>query len=222
MASIMCETTNEQIKQLEIYLRNLYQGIVPEESGVKGYADPLDQRFLDEFINDPLKLREHNFHKLCLEKLKIDNGYPVAWRDEHGKILFVQLRKIDKTKLLVGCGNNPTSICFHHPINQTMFDKECCNYGGYHWGKSIIHQCKYQLEQGITHKHKEYITIDPNIAVNPTIVGFFGWYEIPDGLIPSGSLEDIVSEGINLTDLKNFSNDFLRLTGKGSVYRDIS
>ena len=85
---------NEQIKKLSIFLVEMFQGIVPENNGE--YFNPIDQRFLDEMINDPLNLNVHEFHRTNLEYLRIDDGFPVAWRDEKGKVLFVQLRSIEK------------------------------------------------------------------------------------------------------------------------------
>ena len=38
--------------------------------------------------------------------------------------------------------------------------------------------------------------------MNPVIVGFFGWYIIPEELIPNNSLKEINSESIILEELK--------------------
>tara|TARA_Y100000991_G_C21959429_1_gene343696 strand:+ start:372 stop:1031 length:660 start_codon:yes stop_codon:yes gene_type:complete len=212
-----------QFDNLEKYLRNLYRDIEPEKNAFKDYYDPMEQKFLDEFIDDPLQIKIHNFHKNRIEKLTIDEGYPVEWKNEDGKTIFVQLRKIDKNKLLLGCGNNPTSICYNYPIDKD-FEKECHSFFCYEeWAKCIIRQTYNDLSKGDYHLHGDYITIDPNITMNPTIVGFFGWYKIPEDLIPSNSLIDIHSEGIILNGLKNYESEYLRLTGKSKVfYKDIA
>ena len=213
---------DKKIKNLEIYLKNMYKGIIPEKSN-RGYYDPIDYRFLNDFIEDPLQIKIHNFHRTRIDKLSIDDGYPVEWKDENGKTIFVQLRKIDKEKLLLGCGNNPTSISYHYPIDKD-FEKECFSYfEDVEYAKIILKQLKDDLNEGHIHTHNEYITIDPNLAMNPTIVGFFGWYKIPEELIPSNSLKEINSEGIILEGLKNYEEDFLRLTGNKKIfYKDIA
>lgn len=202
--------SSEQIETLQQFLIEFYEGIIPVDSGEVGFAKPLDQRFINEFIDDPLRLKEHNFHKNNLDHLKIDKGFPKAWRDDSGKIIFIQLRNIDKDKLLIGCGNNPTSICYHLPMDPE-FDKECYSYsdGNEWWAKQIISQHKTD-----NHEHLEYITMDPNVTMNPTIIGFFGWYEIPEELIPQNSISDIDFEGISLDSLRYTQSEYYKLTGK--------
>lgn len=207
-----------QLSKLEKYIKEMYQGIVPEIRN--GHNEPIEQRFLDDMIGDPLDLDKHDFHKMRLEHLVIDEGYPIAWRDITGRVMFVQLRKIDKDKLLLGCGNNPTSICYHHPIS-LKFDEECFSSSSSNridksdwWAKTIIAQTRSNLAMGINHLHEEYNTIDPDPVTNPTIVGFFGWYNIPTELIPDNSMKEICSEGIILDGMKNFTHDYERITGK--------
>ena len=214
----------DKIVILEKYLKNLYEGITPEKNKNENYDDPIEKKFLNEYIDDPLQIKLHNFHKNCIDKLSIDDGYPVEWKNNEGKTIFVQLRKIkNENKLLLGCGNNPTSICYHSPLHED-FEKECHSYGNdYEWSKIIIKQTYDQLSQGKNHLHENYITIDPNITMNPTIIGFFGWYEIPEKLIPPRSLIDIHSEGIILENLRYYNSEYLKLTNKKYVfYRDIS
>lgn len=202
--------SSEQIETLQQFLIEFYEGIIPVDSGEVGFAKPLDQRFLNEFIDDPLRLKEHNFHKNNLDHLKIDKGFPKAWRDDSGKIIYIQLRNIDKDKLLIGCGNNPTSICYHLPMDPE-FEKECYSYseGNEWWAKQIISQHKTD-----NHEHLEYITMDLNVTMNPTIIGFFGWYEIPEELIPQNSISIIDFEGISLDNLRYTQSEYYKLTGK--------
>ena len=202
----------KKIKILEQYLIEFYSGIVPEN--IDGYYDPVCPEFLDEKIDDPLGLKDHKFHRNNIELLNIDEGFPKAHKDINGKIVAVQLRKITSDKLLLGCGNNPTSICYHFP-QSLEFNKECYSYGSSKWwSDTIIEQHKNDLNIGKTHQHNEYITIDPNITMNPTIVGFFGWYTLPESLIPNNSLRQIISEGIDLRNMRYFRPEYERLTGK--------
>ena len=47
---------------LEKYLKNLYEGITPEKNEKENYYDPIEKKFLDEYIDDPLQIKLHNFH----------------------------------------------------------------------------------------------------------------------------------------------------------------
>jgi hypothetical protein len=201
--------TPVQIQLLLNYCREFYEGLEPEKNSCDGFADPIDPRFISEILKDPLGTKQHNFHAMRIQYLSIDKEYPKAFRDKNGKIIFIQLREIkdDDNKLLIGCGNNPTTICYHQPIDPNI-EKECIDFGGIDFAQNVL--------PGIydeNHCHDEYITMDPNPAVNPTIIGFFGWYEIPEELIKPNSLIEIVSEGISSENLKNFHSEHYKLTG---------
>jgi hypothetical protein len=217
--------TDEQVKKLQEYVKEMWASIVPEKDS-NGYFDPYSQKTLDSFVKNPLDLEIHNFHKLRLEHLDISEGYPIAWRNAEKKVIFVQLRPIteNKSKLLLGCGNNPTSICYHYPMS-SEFEKECISYGidsnteeyfsgENSWAKTIISQTLRAQERGKIHTHEGYTTIDPNPVMNPDIVGMFGWYKIPSELIPDNSMLEIYSEGIRLDSYRNVDHDYKRITGK--------
>jgi len=215
---------SSKIIDLEKLLKEFFLYVKPEF--IEGDFEPMEQRFLDKMIVDPLNLDEHNFHKTDLSLLDIDDGYPKAYRDYDGKIVAIQLRECKLNKILIGCGNNPTSICYHCP---SCFDynKECISFGqlngGKWWSDIIISQHEQDLENDITHRHSEYITIDCNITMNPTIISFFGWYKLPIELLPDNSIEEICFEGIRLCDTRYFKHDYERLTGRPLTYiRDIA
>ena len=216
----------QQLKILESLMIEMYQDIIPELNSEQ-YYDPFTPNSLEKIITDILQLHQHEFHKMRYQYLDIDVGFPISWRDAMGRVMFIQLRKINKNKILLGCGNNPTTICYHHPIH-LEFDQICIDYWkklkkdgfcrGIHdtemWAKHIINETKNDLASGIDHNHEDFITIDVNPAMNPTIIGFFGWYKIPKDLIPDNSMEEIYSEGIFLQDMKNFRHDYARITGR--------
>ena len=213
------QCTREQLQKLEEYTREMWEGIVPEK-GSRGYFEPLPPNILDSLVKNPINYYDHNFHNLRLEHLEISEGYPIAWRNKEGKVMFVQLRPItsEKNKLLLGCGNNPTSICYHYPMS-SEFEKECISFGGKcsgdnTWAKMIISQTLREQESGLIHTHEGYTTIDPNPVMNPDIVGLFGWYKIPSELIPDGSMSEIYSEGISLDSCRYTDDEYKRITGK--------
>ena len=215
---------SSKVIELEKLLKEFLSGIKPEF--IEGDFEPIGQEFLDKMIVDPLNLDEHNFHRTNLSLLDIDDGYPKAYRDCDGKIVAIQLRECKLNKILIGCGNNPTSICYHCP-SSLDYNKECISFGflngGKWWSNTIISQHEQDLEDGITHLHSEYITIDCNITMNPTIISFFGWYKLPVELFPDNSIEEICFEGIRLIQAKYFKHDYERLTGKPLTYiRDIA
>ena len=213
------QCTREQLQKLEEYTREMWEGIVPEK-GSRGYFEPLPPKILDSLVKNPINYYDHNFHNLRLEHLEISEGYPIAWRNKEGKVMFVQLLPItsEKNKLLLGCGNNPTSICYHYPMS-SEFEKECISFGGKcsgdnTWAKMIISQTLREQESGLIHTHEGYTTIDPNPVMNPDIVGLFGWYKIPSELIPDGSMSEIYSEGISLDSCRYTDDEYKRITGK--------
>ena len=182
---ILCKN-KKKYDLLKTYLSNMYKNIY---DNIK--QNNIDKKKILELINDPLQLKGDDIHKNRIQLLKIDDDYPVEWKNECGHTIFVQLRKINKNRLLVGCVNNPTSLCYwNHPENINF------------------------------HHHNKYITIDSCVNMNPTIVGFFNLYKIPEKLIPSNSLIDIHTENLFMND---YREEYLKLTGKKSVfYRDIS
>jgi hypothetical protein len=91
---------------------------------------------------------------------------------------ILQLRPIDKNcrTLIPGCGN--------HPI---------VNSGG----DPISHDDPYRK----IHAHRNAITVNPFLAANPTLVGFFGAQKFP--MLEDGQIDLLVIEGtaINNTEL---------------------
>jgi hypothetical protein len=182
---ILCKN-KEKYDLLKTYLSNMYTNIY---NNIK--QEIIDKKDLLDLINDPLQMNVDDHYKNRIQLLNIDDNYPIEWKNECGQTIFVQLRKINKNRLLIGCGNNPTSLCY---VNHS--------------------------ENTNAHHHDNYITIDAYVNMNPTIVGFFNLYKIPDKLIPHNRLIDIHTENLFI---KDYREEYLKLTGKTSVfYRDIS
>ena len=147
-----------KINELKLLLKEFFMNIKPEF--IEGDFEPMEERFLNKMICDPLNLDEHNFHRTNLSLLNIDDGYPIAYRDNDKRIVAIQLRKCNKNKILIGCGNNPTSICYHSPPS-IDYNKECISFGKLNgdkcWSDIIIKQHELDLENDICHRHNEYI-----------------------------------------------------------------
>lgn len=94
----------------------------------------------------------------------------------------IQLRDLNgEHKLIVGCGNTP--------INAGGFTKKIYQKKGKDYKDHNKFWIKYRKE----HKHKKCYTIDPNIGMNPSIVGEFGIIDIT--FLPREIFEEIEFEG---------------------------
>ena len=105
---------------------------------------------------------------------------------------------------MLGCGNNPTSVCYHSPTNMDHF-KKCCRefFKEKIYSSIIIKQKEDELDENYHHDHSDYITIDPNIVMNPTIISEFGYWKLP--FLPDNYFDCVHSEGIYL-DKSEFYN----------------
>ena len=221
--------TLHQLKLLKEYLTEFYK------FQAQYYKD--DERmlgFIKKNIIDPLLEQQPEFHRCNLNLLDIEDGYPIAHFNEKNQIYAVQLRSITtkeiknkkitsyadavKTKeypkkLLLGCGNNPTSVCYHYPTNMEHF-KKCCRefFEEKIYSSIIIDQKEDELEEDYHHHHNDYITIDPNIAMNPTIISEFGQWKLP--FLPNNYFESIDCEGIYLDESKFFNVEKNRVLKK--------
>ena len=106
------------------------------------------------------------------------------------------LRKYNNEKtLVIGCGNHPRLF-----------------YGKTWKEMERLHPSWYRER----HNHKNCCTIDPDIAVNPTVVGLFGVHEFP--MFPDNAFKLIIFEGapvdINLDNYKKELNRLLATNGK--------
>ena len=237
--------THQQISSLKGFLLEFYQ------YQRKHYETNDDNilSYIDNSLKDPLKESQPEFHRCLSERLDIAEGFPIAHRNEKGDVIAVQLRPItadqiqntiscsyaDATKklvasdlpkkILLGCGNNPTSVCFHFPYQKDRF-RRCCNDfakemccdDNYEtpesWSKTIISQKEKEVEKNHIHLHEDYITIDPNIVMNPTVVGEFGEWCLP--FLPNNYFECIHMEGISLEKTKIFKEEEARILVKSS------
>jgi len=190
--------------------------------------------FINKYIKDPLLEQQPEFHRCNLELLDIEDGYPIAHFNEKKQIYAIQLRSITPKeiknrkitsyadmvkireypkKLLLGCGNNPTSVCYHYPTNMEHF-KKCCRefFEEKIYSSIIIDQKEDELEEDYHHHHNDYITIDPNIVMNPTIISEFGQWKLP--FLPDNYFESIDSEGIYLDKSEFFNFEKNRILKK--------
>ena len=55
-----------------------------------------------------------------------------------------------------------------------------------------------------------YITIDPSVSMNPTIIGYFGSHMLKE-IIPSNSVKEIIFEGIYLLKESKVLNEINRI-----------
>lgn len=94
----------------------------------------------------------------------------------------LQLRPIPENCRIavVGCGNKPLADSGGYPLFSDVVQDEESE--------------KYQRE----HKHPGAVTINPDLAFNPTLVAFFGEQKIP--MLKSGELDLIVIEGTHIID----------------------
>ena len=199
-----------------------------------------DKRFLqfvEENLKDPLNENRSEFHSSRLELLDIADEFPVAHRNDEGKVVAVQLRPITKSeiipskvvsyasaaknlvdedlprKLLLGCGNNPTSVCFHYPTIMNNFSRCCRDYFQCETDSNIIiNQVEKDLEDNIHHHHNGFITIDPNIVMNPTVVAEFGEWKLP--FLPDNYFDSVENEGIYLGTCKYYKEEEKRILRK--------
>lgn len=202
-------TQDRQIEHLRGYLLEFFEHFINDIGPGK---EEVYIKYLRKCMDDPFNLMlEGSFHSTYLDFLDIDEGYPVAHRNERGKVYAIQLRPLKNNRLLVGCGNNPTSVCYHEPVDMVHW-VDCCRENfkeNQRWGELLINQ-KYQENKfGITHFHDGYDTIDPNITMNPTIIAHFGDTALP--FIPSNQYTTIEFEGIGLEGSEHFSSQISRL-----------
>ncbi len=106
---------------------------------------------------------------------------------------ILQLRPIpeDSRTLVVGCGNEPIA-------NSASFPLEPKNVGD---PQSIAYQK--------VHNHFHAITINPHLAHNPTLVGFFGAQRFP--MLKTGQFDVIVIEGTKISDTRIGRDELNRL-----------
>lgn len=236
--------TQYQIKTLKGLLVEFYKF---QKQHYKSHQTILE--FVEESLKDPLKESCPEFHSSRLELLDIDEGFPVAHRDENGHVIAIQLRPITANeisspkvvsystaakklvekdlprKLLLGCGNNPTSVCFHYPPNMDEFARCCksfanesvdssCGETADEWSESIIKQHNTENLEGHFHHHRGYITIDPNIVMNPTVIAEFGEWRLP--FLPDNHFDLVEDEGIYLGNCKYYKEEKDRVLKKKS------
>jgi hypothetical protein len=149
----------------------------------------------------PFKKETNQLFQFRPEKLTIDtsNGYPKYYYNDKG-IYAIQLRpiKYHEKKLIIGCGNNPTPIYYHYPYDKKL--------------KYLLKQNNICCDNIKSHLHKNCVTIDPNIAMNPTIVTMFGKTKLP--FLEDDFFESIEMEGVNCSFFNYYDIEYSRLIQK--------
>ena len=159
----------------------------------------------DEYGQEP---DYHEWLAVRYDKLDIHPGYPKPHFDSNGMLIFIQLRKVQSSGLLIGCGNNPTSISYNYPLDVSesarQISDDCyrdSTCGGLLWQQRFDEH---------DHCHEGWITVDPNVAMNPTFIGAFGYFKLP---LEDDSLTSIVQEGILLNKSPLYESEIVRLLG---------
>ena len=128
-------------------------------------------------------IEENIIFEADLNALTIAEGFPI----EHfvdGIHVATQLRPIDSTFLIVGCGNSPTQ-CTYRDIHFVApgFDEETARI----LIRSNIDEC---------HCHLNAVTLDINLAKNPTI-----WSNYHLEFLADNTFEDCMYEGLMLPEI---------------------
>jgi hypothetical protein len=169
----------------------------------------LYQRFFDKAIT---KLRDAGDFKWMAEEFSSVRECPFSWKDldismpiekieevlERTQIL--QLRPIhNRAKtLVVGCGNVPLADMGGYPLKEDDYSE------------------KYKKE----HQHLNAITINPHLASNPTLVGFFGGQCFP--MLKDAQFDLIAIEGTQIFDTADGRDELKRLLSpQGKVIHNI-
>ena len=171
----------------------------------------MDRRFIRERCRNPHGKLNEKFHRLDESKLVIDSGYPIAHRNENNELIAIQLREIKshEVDLVIGCGNNPTTVCYHHPTHPD-FIAICEEYfPSKSYASIIVNQHMNDLKCGINHCHYGCVTINPDIEMNPTIIGHWAFEPMP--FLPDNHFKNIQEEGILLNDLPYYRSEKKRL-----------
>lgn len=117
-------------------------------------------------------------------------------KQNYARYGIIVLRKYNGEKYCtIGCGHKPLLDC-----------------GGY-----SFQTCKEQEEYQTKHCHDGHYTINPEMAYNPSIVGFFSDQEFKT--IPNESFIEIYIEGVYLDPTEKFFSELLRmLKPNGQVF----
>lgn len=173
---------------LEIQSLYIKEGVqsfyLSEEEADKIFA--LYRKFIDEAPAQRYPWMKEEF--LSVEKCHYYwQDLDIGVSDETmGKVLsetgVLPLREVDKDCriLVVGCGNNPIADDRGYPLAARH-----CNVDK----SERYREC---------HEHREAITINPLLAANPTLVGFFGAQKFP--MLADGQFDLIAIEGTMIED----------------------
>lgn len=214
--SYVVSSEKKQPTQLEILKIYLIEFWKTHKKGLKN-KHPYKQNqkylyYIEKNIKDPFNTKHTDFHRCRSEYIDIAPGYPKAYRNSDGDIYAIQIRPLRNSVLLLGCGNNPTTKCYRSSTSLIEWSNSCMMAfkDNPKWGLGLINQHILEIQNNVTHNHLGYDTIDPDISMNPSIIGFFGEDKMP--FIKNKSYDSIDSEGITLESTKYYYEEYNRIT----------
>ena len=163
-----------QIKLLKELLLEFYQF---QKEHYKHDSNILE--FVEMDLEDPLRESRPEFHRNVLSLLDISEGFPKAHRNEKGQVIAIQLRPITEDdiqesppqsyasaakktcahqlpkKILLGCGNNPTSVCYHYPYERERYHQCCRDYSRKNHSDECIESHEDWADRIIIQKERE-------------------------------------------------------------------
>jgi hypothetical protein len=209
--------TQEQLALLREMSITFWKDVMDEyHDQVKlGFNDFIELHYIKGFIADSLQTNTGQFYKTNVEKLTIDVGFPKAHYTENGRISFIQLRECDLKlrKLIIGCGNNPTTIFFHKRgkvLSLMELGALKGQFDNVYGANNPLCEKLWKRHQRENHLHHDAITCDVEVGMNPTFIGFAFIRGRPLPL-PDHHFTKIFEEGITLEGLMGYNEENLRL-----------
>lgn len=161
--------SEDEIRRLALVLRQYFDG--PARDRMTEWAREMNYspKALSEFLSEGRSYFEKNLflangsiQSEFLKSLNIE--LPIAEIERiYRQFGAIQLRPLAGGALLVGCGNRPTQVGNRPDL-----------HAGSSWTKGEGGGAASFLAYQEKHAHIGWNTVDPDIRMNPTVVGFFG------------------------------------------------
>ena len=185
---INLQETNPELYEKIIAVGDLIKRLYPESVDLKEKYGLSFSDYIEEVRINPLK---SGIESSILKKLQIE-----LTPEEMELLLRQSIDPSDgietafpvrplkgETQLLIGCGNSPIEIVYH---------PETSNFSEFYEDNS--YKYFFDMAEREDHSHSDYYTIDPNFAMNPSVIGHFGYCKL--GFLEDNSFETIAYEGI--------------------------
>jgi len=209
--------TQEQLALLHKLSTTFWEGVMDEyhDQDKLGQTDFMELHYIKNFIADSLQTNTARFFKTNVEKLTIDVGFPKPHYTANGRISFIQLRECDLNlrKLIIGCGNNPTTILFHtcgKVLSLMELGALKGQFDNVYGAGNPLCETLWKRHQRENHLHHDAITCDVEVGMNPTFVGFAFIQGRPLPL-PDHHFTKIFEEGITLEGQSGYIEENSRL-----------